>query len=124
VSTTSSLPTTPAQTTASEVEPVAQEVEGEKPDPTLESEKVLERADPEPQPVEQVLEVEVELPADAPVISEAPREPEAPADSEAAEQIKEVGTSHETDLVQEPPLKTFDDGEEDLLGSLERSLES
>jgi hypothetical protein len=124
VSTAASPPTVPAQATVSETESLVQEVESEKPDPTLESEKVLERADPEPQPVEQVLEVEVELPADAPVISESPREPEAPVDSEAAKQIKEVVTSQETDPVQEPPLKTFDDGEEDLLGSLERSLES
>jgi hypothetical protein len=124
VSNAASPPTAPAQTTVSETEPVAQEVEGEKPDSTLESEKVLERTDPEPQAVEQVLEVEVELPTDAPVISEEPKEPEAPADSEAVAQVKEVVTSQETDPVQEPPLKTFDDGEEDLLGSLERSLES
>jgi hypothetical protein len=124
VSTAASLSTAPAQITVSETEPVAQEVDGEKPDPTLESENVLKRADPEPQPVEQVLEVEVELPADAPVISEEPRESETPADSEAVAHVEEVVASQEMDPVQEPPLKTFDDGEEDLLGSLERSLES
>jgi hypothetical protein len=123
-STAASPPIAPAQTIVSEAEPVAPEVEVEKPDPTLESEKVLRRADPEPQPVEQVLEVEVEFPADVPVISEAPKEPEAPADSEVVAHVEEVVTSHETDSAQEPPLETFDDGEEDLLGSLERSLES
>jgi hypothetical protein len=124
VSNAASPPTAPAQIAVSETEPVAQEVEAEKSDPILESEKVLERADPEPQTVEQVLEVEVELPTDAPVISEEPREPEAPADSEAVAQVEEAVTPQETVPVQEPPLKTFDDGQEDLLGSLERSLEN
>lgn len=131
-------PEVPTQEVIAEPEPetVAPGVASEQPKPVLEPERLLEPeepvepADPTPQPVEQVSEVEVEIPADAPADPEVPVISEA---SEVAEELKpnvpaeEIVTTQESSSVQElaqPLLKTFEDGEEDLLGSLERSLES
>lgn len=123
VSNPASPPTAPAQTAVNETELAAQEVEVQQPGPDLESEKVLERAETTPKPVDQVLEVEVEIPTDAPEPSETPKESETPVDSEAGAQAQEAVATQEPGPVEEVPVKTFDDGEEDLLGSLERSLE-
>jgi hypothetical protein len=116
-------PIASTQPTTIKTEPAPQ-VEVGHSGPVLESEKALERVGATSQSVEQVLEVEVELPTEIPVDSGAQNDAEAPTESKAGLQMQEAVTTQETDQVQEPPLETFEDGEEDLLGSLERSLES
>lgn len=124
-------PVTVTQEVIGEPELVTSEAASEKPD-LVEEEKPTEHTAPAPQPVEQVLEVEVEIPtdaladSDAPIISEVPEGLDAPKITEDTLQVQEVVTSPEKSPAQEPalpPAKTVETGEEDLLGSLERSLE-
>jgi hypothetical protein len=125
-------PETTAQEVIGELEPLASEVASEKPDPVAELEQPVERVEATLQPVEQVLEVEVEIAADAsvdsgaPMVSEALKGSEAPYEPEATLQVQETVTTQEDTSAQEPPLlpaKNAESGEDDLLGSLERSLE-
>jgi hypothetical protein len=151
-------PVTATEEVVAEPEPVVAEAANENPEPVVEPETAVEHAEVTPQPVEQVLEVEVDIPADAPVESAsvepapavltpvdstpvesapapaepdkpvAPEEPEpleAPKTSEEIQQIQEAVTTEEKSPAQEPPkspAKPVEQGE-DLLGSLERSLE-
>lgn len=62
---------------------------------------------------------------EVPEVLEVPQVPEAPAVSEEIPQVQEDVTTEEKSPAQEPPqspAKTVEQGE-DLLGSLERSLE-
>ena len=159
-------PVTVAQEVVGEPEPVAAEVASENPEPVMESEIALEQAEATPKPVEQVLEVEVDVPTDAPVdptpVDSAPTDPgpvdsapvetslvesapedSAPVDSDApavpeahevpeasevpeeiAQVVEDVKTQEKSPAQEppQPPAKTAEQGE-DLLGSLERSLE-
>lgn len=150
-------PVTVTQEVVSEPEPAVAEAASENLEPAVEPETSVDQAEAAPQPVEQVLEVEVDIPADAPLdsapvesaavestaeesapmdsdapaITEIPEVPEvpevleAPAVSEDIPQVQKDVTTEEKSPVQEPPqspAKTVEQGE-DLLGSLERSLE-
>ena len=169
-------PVTVTQEVVGEPEPLAAEVASENSEPVLQSETALEQAEATPKPVEQVLEVEVDIPTDAPVeqtpVNPTPAEPapvdsapveassvesvpvesaavestlvdtfpvtsgapavaeasevaEAPKVSEEVAQVQGDVTTQEKSPAQEPsqpPAKTAEQGE-DLLGSLERSLE-
>jgi hypothetical protein len=151
-------PVTVTQEVVGEPKLLAAEAASENPEPVVKSETAVEQAEATPQPVEQVLEVEVDIPADAPVESasvepalvepapvdsipvesapapaesdkpvapEVPEPLEAPKTAEEVPQVQEDVTTQEGTAAQEPPkspAKTVEQGE-DLLGSLERSLE-
>ncbi|RYF30860.1 MAG: hypothetical protein EOO38_32010 [Cytophagaceae bacterium] len=83
------------------------------------------------QAVESTAEESAPMDSDAPAVTEIPEVPEvpevleAPAVSEDIPQVQKDVTTEEKSPVQEPPqspAKTVEQGE-DLLGSLERSLE-
>lgn len=130
-----SAATAPAEAAPEETKPTSSPAEIEQPAPVAEIQQPVEPVENVPQPVEQVLEVEVPLEApeneaigkdsEVPEVEAALASSKVPDVPETAAQSQDVIEPPVEEPAQEQqPPKAAESGEEDLLGSLERSLET
>lgn len=101
-------PVTVTQEVDGKPEPLAAEVASENPEPVMESEVALEQAEATPKPAEQVLEVEVDIPTDAPVdptpVESAPVD-SAPVDSAPVEPAPVEPAPVDSAPMETPPVE-------------------